>query len=48
MSNWRWQLFAQVRSKLVNTKLPFFSTIGAATRVVKEIVKYYQKTLNSQ
>jgi acyl-CoA synthetase (NDP forming) len=48
MSNWRWQLFAQVRSRLVNAKLPFFSTIGVATRVVKEIVKYYQKSLNSQ
>jgi acyl-CoA synthetase (NDP forming) len=48
LSNWRWQLFAQVRSGLVNAKLPFFSTIGTATRVVKQIVKYYQKRPNSQ
>jgi acyl-CoA synthetase (NDP forming) len=47
MSNWRWQLFGQVRSGLVNAKLPYFSTIGAVTRVIKELVRYYQKRLNN-
>jgi len=43
MSNWRWQLFGQVRTGLVKAKLPYFSTIGGAARVIKELVKYYRK-----
>ena len=43
MGNWRWQLFGQVRTGLVKDKLPFFPTIGRATRVLKELIDYYQR-----
>lgn len=45
MSNWRWQLFGQVRTNLANAGLPFFSTIGSAVRVIKELIHYYQKKI---
>ncbi len=41
MSNWRWQLFGEVRTGLVDNKVPFFPTIGRAARVIKELINYY-------
>jgi acyl-CoA synthetase (NDP forming) len=43
MTNWRWKLFADVRTRFVEAKVPFFPSIGRAARVVHEIVGYYQK-----
>lgn len=41
--NWRWKLFADMRTKLVEAKVPFFPTIGRAARAIKETIEYNKR-----
>jgi acyl-CoA synthetase (NDP forming) len=43
MDNWRWKLFAEVRTRLVGAKVPFFPTIGRAAGAIKTQIDYYSK-----
>lgn len=40
MDNWRWKLYAQVKTELVKAGIPFFSNIHKAAKAMKEFVNY--------
>jgi len=46
MDNWRWRLFAELKTQARNARIPFYPTIGQAARAVKELINYY--TLGNQ
>ncbi len=41
LDNWRSRLFAEVQTRLVEARVPFFPAIGRALRAMREIIKYY-------
>ncbi len=43
MDHWRWSTIAQMRSRLIEEHIPFFSTVDHAARAVNKLLDYYQK-----
>ncbi len=41
MNDWRWRLFAETRTSLINANIPFYPTIGQAAKAVRALVAYY-------
>lgn len=40
MDNWRWRLYAEVKTELIKAGIPFFSNIHQAAKAMKEFVNY--------
>ena len=43
MDNWRWRLYAELRTQLINAHVPFYPNIGQAAKAVRELIAYYQR-----
>lgn len=41
--NWSWKAMCEVRTKLIETRIPFYPTIGRAARAARKLVEYYEK-----
>ena len=40
MDNWRWKLYAEVKTELMKAGIPFFSNIFQAAKAMREFVSY--------
>jgi acyl-CoA synthetase (NDP forming) len=43
MDGWRWRLYADLRSKIRNARIPFYPTVGQAARAAMEVINYYSR-----
>jgi len=43
MDNWRWRLFAELRTQIRDAHIAFYPTIDRAARAIRELVSYYSK-----
>jgi acyl-CoA synthetase (NDP forming) len=43
MNNWRWKLYAEVRTELINAGVPFFHNVCQVAKAMKEFTAYYRK-----
>ncbi len=43
MNNWRWKLYAELRTKLINAHVPFYPSIGQAVKAIKKQMTYHQR-----
>lgn len=41
MDDWRWRIMAQMRTRLIEEHVPFFSTIDEAAKAIRELTAYY-------
>ncbi|GAH51476.1 unnamed protein product, partial [marine sediment metagenome] len=43
MDSWRYRTIAQMRTRLIEERVPFFPTVDQAARTVKELINHYQR-----
>jgi acyl-CoA synthetase (NDP forming) len=42
MDNWRWRLLAEIRTRFIEAKMPFFPTVSRAVHALRRLINYYQ------
>jgi len=43
MDSWRYRTFAQLRTRLIEEHVPFFTSVDQAAKAVTELINYYRR-----
>jgi len=42
-NHWRWRMLSEARTRLIDTGIPVYPTIGRAARAARKLIDYYQR-----